>query len=88
MGGRYQALNERLGQLEGVVGEPSDTGLGSQLDAFWAAWSDLAADPSGGSTRTMVRHSARQLAGTLNSLHDRVGTIGLQTAQEVDTALV
>lgn len=59
-----------LQQVEGVFGEPSDTGLAASLDAFWSAWSDLANAPTAPSSRSAVRQRGDQVASTLNA-YDR-----------------
>jgi len=62
-------LRERfLSQIEAALAEPGETGLGSVLDAFWSAWSDLANTPTSASAREIVRERGRQLADHLNRL--------------------
>ena len=56
-----------LRQIEGVYGEPSEHGLGATMDAFWAAWDDLANDPLSDSARGMVRQRAMQVTTGLNN---------------------
>jgi flagellar hook-associated protein 1 FlgK len=55
-----------LDHTEGIFAEPSDTGIATQLQAFWGAWSDVANNPSGLATRTALLQAANTLA---NSLH-------------------
>jgi flagellar hook-associated protein 1 FlgK len=62
----YGARSEVLGQLEGVFGEPSDTGLAAGLDAFWNAWSDLSNLPDSAAAKAMVRQQGSALASSLN----------------------
>lgn len=60
----FRSRYELLAMVEGALGEPGDTGLGAAIDAFWASWSDLAADPAAanGGTRTVIQASGRALA--------------------------
>jgi len=56
-----------LAQLQATMPEPSDNGLGSQLDAFWGAWSDLANQPDSAGVRTQLLAKANSLAASLHS---------------------
>src|SRR5689334_8117904 len=51
----YRTKNQLLGAVEDILGEPSDDGLASSLDAFWGAWSDLANSPTSGAARSTVQ---------------------------------
>jgi flagellar hook-associated protein 1 FlgK len=54
-----------LGQLESILGEPSDTGLSTQLDAFWASWQAVATQPDNIAARQGVLSKATTLASSL-----------------------
>lgn len=56
-----QTRRDMLQRIERIFGEPSPTGLASGLDAFWNAWSDLAANPTNAGARTVVRQRAEAL---------------------------
>lgn len=81
--GRFQTLSDTLGRVEAMFGEPSDTGLGASLDAFWSAWSDLAADPSGSATRTVVRQRATQIVSQIGDLGRRIEGVRTQTVTQL-----
>jgi flagellar hook-associated protein 1 FlgK len=69
-----------LQRVEGLFGEPSDTGLGAALDAFFSAWSDLATNPGSTTVRASVRQAATTVAQKLGDL-----TAGLDSVrQEVE----
>ncbi len=55
-----------LGHLQSVIPEPSDTGLASQLDAFWASWTDVANQPDGLAVRTQLLANADSLTMSLH----------------------
>ena len=65
--------------LEKSLGEPSTTGLASQLSTFWNDWHDVANSPDKSSARTVLLDDARQIADTLHQLYDSVGTQWRQT---------
>jgi flagellar hook-associated protein 1 len=52
---------DTLQRIERVFGEPSPSGLAAGMDAFWNAWSDLAAQPNNQGARTVVRQRAEAL---------------------------
>jgi flagellar hook-associated protein 1 FlgK len=69
-----------LSSLDGVLGEPSDTGLSAQLGAFWAAWGTVANSPDSASARTVVLQNAQGVASTLHSLSASIGDVASSTA--------
>ncbi|HLU24503.1 MAG TPA: flagellar hook-associated protein FlgK [Longimicrobiales bacterium] len=64
-----------LGLIESAYAEPSEQGLGAQMDAFWSAWSELATNPYNDSARALVYGHGQQLAMTFNRLADRLDQI-------------
>src|SRR5690606_13043197 len=63
-----RARAQALGQLESLFGEPSETGLGATLDAFYNAWSDLAGNPTNASARLVIRERGHQVAARFQQL--------------------
>lgn len=53
-----------LRSIEGIFGEPGDTGLQAQMASFWSSWSDVANDPTSTGPRTALLEDASQLAAT------------------------
>jgi flagellar hook-associated protein 1 FlgK len=86
--GESSTLNESLGQIEALIGEPGTSGLSSSLDAYWAAWGDLANDPSGGAARSIVRQRGTQLVAKVQDLAGRFDTarsdVTMQLGQDLD----
>jgi len=71
--GKFNALKKGLDEIQTFFNEPSDLGLGSVMDKFWASLQDVANNPeSDGFRRTAVqagealaeafRHTRKQLA--------------------------
>lgn len=89
---QYRAQAMRLGGLaaqarglEGVevaLAEPGETGIGSQLAAFWSAWGDLANAPESEATRQVLVEHARALAGGLATLDSQMQTAAAQAEAE------
>lgn len=53
-------------RIEAIFNEPSDTGMASQLDDFWAAWSDLSNTPDSSAARAQLLERGRTIASTIN----------------------
>ena len=76
-----------LGQLEGLFGEPSDTGFGAALDAFYGGWSDLASHPTSDAARTVVRERGDQLAMQFRRLASGIQQLTADTELRVNVEL-
>jgi flagellar hook-associated protein 1 FlgK len=79
--GNSSALRDYLGQLEAVMNEPSDSGLAASLDSFFHRLSDLANDPAGSATRSLVLQSASQLVSQFHQLAQAVSEVAAGAAQ-------
>lgn len=77
-----------LGSVEGILGEPSDTGLAAAMDAFWSGWSDLAAQPSSGAAKAVVVQRGAAAATMLNQFDRRLTDLRTQTTDALDNSLV
>lgn len=84
-----ETTSATLQQIQGVFGEPSDSGLSAAFDAFWSAWDTLANDPTNGAAKSAVREAGNTVAGTLNRFASQIDTIDAQnrqaTSADVDT---
>ncbi len=63
---------DALQAVEGVLGEPSNSGLANSLEQFWASWSDLSTNPDAGAGRGVVRQRGAQVAAQLNSFGNQI----------------
>jgi len=64
--GYWKTRSDYIYQIELVHNEPSDISLRSILDKFWAAWEELANNPSEIATRKVVKEQSETLAKTIN----------------------
>ncbi len=60
--------------LESTIGEPSDTGLSTDLTNFWTAWSDVANSPDSDSARAVLLERATSVADRISTLYQDTGT--------------
>ncbi len=89
LGGEAASATRRdlLSAVEGVLGEPSETGLASTLDAFWSSWSDLASMPTSQAARAVVVQRGAAAADTLNAFDTRLDELRQQTTLRLDNTL-
>lgn len=64
----HGARADVLRRVESLFGEPSDTGLGASLDAFFSTFSDLASNSTSAPVRTALRQTSNDLADNFQSL--------------------
>ncbi len=85
--GRYESMEWTFSEIETILGEPSDLGLGSAISDFWNAWQELANQPESRTARQVVADSAVAFSRTLNSLDSRLGQVRSNLDNEI-TAMV
>jgi flagellar hook-associated protein 1 FlgK len=71
----YQSAHATtLSQLESSLGEPSDTGLASALQTYWADWQDVANAPDNTAARTVLLGDANALVSHVSAGYRAVDT--------------
>jgi flagellar hook-associated protein 1 FlgK len=73
--GNWEIQSDTLNKLETIMSEPSDTGLRTVLDKFWASWSDLSKDPESATGRKIVRENAMALTDALNQMSKQLSDL-------------
>ena len=76
-----------LGSIEGIFGEPSSSGLASTLDAFWNAWSDLAANPTNATAKTVVQQRGAAVVSTFNRYAKQLDDLSTSTIAGIPDTL-
>lgn len=92
--GNWEIQYDTLDKIQGIMTEPSDTGLQTVLDNFWSSWSDLSKDPENLTARNIVKETALALTDAMNLMskqldglnQDLTANIGVK-AQEIQTYL-
>ena len=94
--GRWETREDALSQVSVILNEVPENGLNARMDEFWAAWQDLANNPSGQSERSNLKLKAQSLASMFNQCHssltelqdqmdksvfDGLGTVNLLSGQ-------
>lgn len=87
--GYYKAKSEALSKMEGIMNEPSETGLSKTVNQFWQSLQDLAVNPENGGAKSVVIERAKAVADTFNYITDSLKgiqkDIGAQLDNSVDT---
>lgn len=64
----YEADQEILKRIEGVLGEPSETGLNNLISDFFISWDELSSNPDKSAYRQKVVSSARSMTDKFHQL--------------------
>jgi flagellar hook-associated protein 1 len=75
LSGEWSARAGVLNQVQMVLNEPSDNGLGGLMDSFWNAWLDLSNQPQDTAARAVVVQTGQALAEGLRQDDARVQNI-------------
>jgi flagellar hook-associated protein 1 len=81
--GLATATQDGLSQVQDALAEPSDHGLNSLLQQYWASWQDVSNAPENMATRQSLAQNAASLADGFNALASQLSTIQSQTGQNV-----
>ncbi len=86
--GKYNAMKDALGRLEGIFNDTEGLGLGDVLNDFFSALQDVANDPSDYAARTVLLGNTQTLVDRVNSLdswlRQEIRTIDSQISATVD----
>lgn len=73
--GKFETMEQTLSEIEMVLNEPSETGLGTILGDFWNAWQDLANNPESQTARELVTGAAATLCTALRTLDGQLNSM-------------
>ncbi len=73
-----------LAAIEDMFNEPSDTGIQSQLSAFWSSWNDVANMPSDLASRSQLVLRASTLTSSFNAADASLDTMKQQTLDQLE----
>jgi len=71
-------------EIEGILQEPSEQGIGTALEEFFNLWQDLAMRPADATTRSTLLANANQLADKIRMLRDGLSDIRKAALLEVN----
>ncbi|WP_084157480.1 flagellar hook-associated protein FlgK [Oceanobacillus manasiensis] len=73
--GYWESLSSSYVRMEGIMNEPSDSGLSKTMDSFWQSLQDLATTPENSGARSVVVERGRAVAETFNYLSESLSSI-------------
>ncbi|MEQ8329982.1 MAG: flagellar hook-associated protein FlgK [Longimicrobiales bacterium] len=76
-----------MARIEGILGEPSDTGLAAALDQFFSSFSELGANPTDTTVRAVVRRDAQYVADKLNGLAENLDVVRQDATARLETGV-
>ena len=77
--GKWDAMTEALGLVEGIFTETEDSGISKGVDDFWNAWQSLASNPSGYAERADLAAKTQSLTEMIQGAYGQL--------EEMDTTL-
>ena len=80
--------NDYLYQVENIFNEPSDTGIASQLDAFFDAFQELSKNASSSSVRTAAIQTTIALTDNINYTYSKLSEQQANARTQIKTAVV
>ncbi|HBW36486.1 flagellar hook-associated protein FlgK [Desulfosporosinus sp. BICA1-9] len=68
----WAGRQDSLQKIEGILNEPSENSLHSDMDKFWSSWSDLSKNPENMGARSVVRERAQTLTESFHNIDQQV----------------
>ncbi|GAW92903.1 flagellar hook-associated protein FlgK, partial [Calderihabitans maritimus] len=83
--GFWDSRREVLQQVEDIFLEPTESGLNTVLEEFWAAWQELSKHPESVPTRVNLREKAKFLTDRIKLAYGQLETLAQEMRQEIET---
>ncbi|MGO4180744.1 flagellar hook-associated protein FlgK [Paenibacillus sp. MCAF9] len=85
--GNFSVQLDTLSKLEGIVNEPSDTGLRTVISNFWNSWSDLSKNPENADGRKVVMEQTMALVDSFNYTAKQLSDLKADLTENVEINL-
>lgn len=82
--GSWEVLNATMVSIQGILNEPSGSGLSSVMDDFWNSWETLNRDPSLLSARVAVAGAASNMTDTLKHISESLTNLKNDVSSNID----
>lgn len=82
--GSWEVLNATMVSIQGIVNEPSTSGLSTVMDDFWNSWETLNRDPSLLSARVAVAGAASNLTDTFQHISEAMTNLTNDITSNID----
>lgn len=85
--GKWAAQKDPLSQVEMLFNVGEESGLDSQLNAFWNAWQDLANNPTGITERNVLVSKSQGLAETFQEMNANLEQVAQHMTESIHGAV-
>lgn len=85
--GYYEVKTNAFSRMEGILNEPSDSGLSSTMNEFWKSLQDLGTNPKNSGARAVVAERALALTETFNHINKSLNSIRTDLKSEMDATV-
>lgn len=85
--GQVDTTAARMGDIQNIFNEPSDTGLAEQLHDFWNAWGDVANDAGAQVPRDMLISSADKTVTMLHAMNSSLDSVATASKNSLDATV-
>jgi flagellar hook-associated protein 1 len=79
---------DALSRMEGVINEPSDTGLSAVMDEFWSSLQDLSATPEESGARSVALQKGQAVAESFNYISNSLSNVRTDLKDQMDNVSV
>ncbi|PAD37393.1 flagellar hook-associated protein FlgK [Terribacillus sp. 7520-G] len=84
----WNTKSEALSRMEGIMNEPSDSGLSAVMDDFWSALQDLSATPEESGARSVALQKGQAVADTFNYISSSLSNVRGDLQDQIDNVSV
>jgi flagellar hook-associated protein 1 FlgK len=82
--GYYEARSDTFAKIEGLLNEPSESGIAHAMDQFWQGWEELSTSPDSLATRAVVAQRGVALAETFQFTYDSLDQMSADLNNVID----
>lgn len=85
--GYWEQTRDIYAKIEGIINEPSDTGIQSLMNQFWQSWQDLAKNPESLADRAVVVERGVTLASGFKHMMDSLDQLDADLTNVIGTKI-
>ncbi|EQB88541.1 flagellar hook-associated protein 1 FlgK [Clostridium punense] len=85
--GNYDVREEYLTEIEGILNEPTETGISKLLSDYYNSWHVVAGSPEKADARTVLAQKAKALTDELNHTYKKLTDVKVNAQQEIDHSI-
>ncbi|MGE7121248.1 flagellar hook-associated protein FlgK [Peribacillus sp. NPDC046944] len=82
--GYYGAMSESLSKMEGIMNEPTDSGLAATMEKFWNSIQGLTANAENSGAREVVASTGVMVADTLNYYYNSLTSVKTDIGNQIN----